>query len=267
MADQNDNSITGSVLLYSTPEPLDPVRHAKLGLRRSDRPFSFAAAQNFFPLQVGEFGAASTNYPIIFVGEAYTPVAVVGLRTGENLYIDETGAYRVGCYIPSYVRRYPFVGARDDQQQRTVVCIDRVFAMWTEDQPDVLLFENGEPSQFTKSCIEFCSQFEQDRARTEAFVELLKSLDLFESKQVNYTPRDADGTAGQPMLVAEHFAVSDVKLNALPAAKLAELRDSGALVQIYAHINSLYGWDRLIFESLARADSAGMAVGVVAGNA
>ncbi|MCA6308605.1 MAG: SapC family protein, partial [Phenylobacterium sp.] len=50
----------------------------------------------------------------------------------------------------------------------------------------------------------------------------------------------------EPQQIAEYFGVSEEKLNALPHDKLAELRDNGALQQIYAHILSLFGWDRLI---------------------
>jgi hypothetical protein len=55
--------------------------------------------------------------------------------------------------------------------------------------------------------------------------------------------------------VAEYFGVSEEKLNALPAEKLKELQTSGALAQIYAHLVSLIGWDRLI--ALDHAPAAG----------
>ena len=57
---------------------------------------------------------------------------------------------------------------------------------------------------------------------------------------------DANGQAGEPQTVAEYFGVSEEKLNALPADKIKELQTSGALAQIYAHLVSLLGWDRLI---------------------
>ena len=62
-----------------------------------------------------------------------------------------------------------------------------------------------------------------------------------------------DGVAGEPQKIAEYFGVSEDKLNALPQEKLAELRDNGALGQIYAHLLSLVGWDRLVSLALARA--------------
>jgi hypothetical protein len=251
-APPQSSRLSGQVLLYVNPEPLDSKVHAKLGMTRSEAPFSFAERQHFVPLQVGEFGPAGSNYPIIFAGDERAPLAVMGVREGENLYINADGSFRVGAYVPGFIRRYPFVVARDEAADRMIVCIDRAFALWTENKPDVLLFENGEPTTFTKNCIEFCGQFDADRLRTEAFVQLLTDLDLLESRQTTFTPRLADGSAGEPQVLAEYFAVSEVKLNALPADKLAELRDNGALAQIYAHINSLFAWDRLINESLVK---------------
>lgn len=248
--------LSGQVLLYVNPEPLDSERHSKLGMLRSDRPFSFAAHQHFVPLHVGEFGPAAINYPIIFAGDQRAPLAVMGINTGENLFISDEGVFRTGAYVPAFIRRYPFVVARDQQLDRMVVCIDRAFHLFTEDSPDVMLFEGGEPSAFTKGCIDFCSQFDADAQMTQSFVKLLGDLDLFETKQTTFTPRTPDGQAGQPQLVAEYFAVSEEKLKALPAAKLAELRDNGALSQIYAHMVSLFGWDRLLMETVERGNLA-----------
>ena len=244
------NPIAGQVLFYEQPEPLDAQRHARLGMMNTDRPFGFASKQHFIPIHVGEFGPASIHYPIIFAGDDRTPLVVTGLIPGENIYIADDGLFRAGVYVPAFIRRYPFVGALDDAGQRTVVCIDRASSLWVEDAGDVRLFENGEPTQYTKNCIEFCSQFDNDRRMTDSFVKLMKDLDLFESQQSKWTPRHPDGTAGEQQLISEFFAISTTKLNALPAAKLVELRDNGALGAIYFHMASLFGWDRVIIECL-----------------
>ena len=115
------------------------------------------------------------------------------------------------------------------------------------------MFEDGKPSAYTQQAMEFCNNFEQERMRTEAFVTLLKDLDLLEVRDAVFTPRNADGTSGEPQKLADYFAVSEDKLKALPAEKLVELRDNGALGQIYAHLVSLLGWDRLIAMTFQRA--------------
>ena len=101
--------------------------------------------------------------------------------------------------------------------------------------------------------MEFCNNFEQERQRTDSFVALLTELDLFDVREAVFTPRDEKGNPGQPQKLADYFAVSEEKLKALSPQKLAELRDNGALGQIYAHLVSLLGWDRLIALAFQRA--------------
>jgi len=244
--------ISGSVLFYSKPEPLNPQLHGKLGVKRMDGPFAFAAKGHAVPLTVGEFQLAAVSGPIIFVGEDKLPLAVMGLNSGENMFLRPDGIFEPGVYVPAYIRRYPFVFADDQAQKQMVLCIDRAADFVVEGGDLPFFDEKGEPSDYTKSCIEFCNNFEMERQRTESFVTLLKTLDLFETKEAKFTPMNPDGTPGEAQKIAEYFGVSEEKLGALPPEKLVELRDNGALPQIYAHLLSLVGWDRLVALAMAR---------------
>ncbi len=86
----------------------------------------------------------------------------------------------------------------------------------------------------------------------ESFVELMKDLDLFETRTQMFTPVNPDGTQGTPQAISEYFAISEIKLKQLPADKVHELLMNGALAQIHAHLMSLLGWDRLINLALFR---------------
>lgn len=243
--------LTGEVLLYGKPEPLSKEQHGALGVVSVAAPFAFAADTHVAPLTVTEFGLAALSYPVIFVGESYQPVAVLGLNQGQNLFIGDDGAWDYDAYVPGYVRRYPFVLAEDKTADRMIVCIDRNAPMLS-DKPEMPFFDKGEPTDLTKNAIEFCNNFETERRRTESFVQLLRDNDLLATREATYTPQNADGTPGAPQRIAEYFAVSEEKLNALPADKLVELRNNGALPQIYAHLVSLSGWDRLIIKAMRR---------------
>jgi len=191
--------------------------------------------------------------PIIFVGDEKLPIAVMGLNAGENMFVRDDGMFEPGVYIPAYVRRYPFVFANDDQNQQMVLCVDRG-ADFIVEGGDMPFFENGQPSEYVKNCMEFCNSFEVERQRTMSFVQVLKDLDLFELKTATFQPPPAqDGSVAEPQTIAEYFGVSEEKLNKLPPEKYIELRDNGALAQIYAHLLSLVGWDRLISLALTRA--------------
>ncbi len=243
---------SGNVLFYGKPEPLSRELHAKIGLRRVAKPFGFAAGSNVVPLTVAEFPVAGLSYPIIFAGERYQPLAVMGVGQGQNLFIKPDGGFELGAYIPAYIRRYPFVLASDQTRGSLVVCIDRSASMLGEDYDLAFFDEKGEPTDYTNGCIQFCNDFETEGRRTESFISLLKELDLFEVKRSTFSPPHPDGAPGQPQPIAEYFAVSEEKLKALPAEKLQELVGNGAVCQIYAHLMSLTGWDRLIAMTLAR---------------
>ena len=248
---QASGPLSGTVLFYTQPEPISFEAHSKLGVTPSDQPYAFVAQTNVVPLTVTEFAPAALSYPIIFVGEQKQPVVAMGLRQNDNMFI-ENGQFRPDAYIPAYVRRYPFVFANDDSQQRMILCIDRA-APFVSENAEVPLFDGDQPSAYVNNAMEFCNNFEQERIRTESFVKLLTDLDLFEVREATFTPRNPDGSAGAVQKLAEYFAISEDKLKALPADKLVELRDNGALGQIYAHLVSLLGWDRLIAMAFTRA--------------
>lgn len=244
--------ITGQVLMYSKPEPLSVEAHGDLGLVSTDHPFAFAFAANAVPVQVTEFGPASINYPVIFAGPERTPLAVMSVRPDENLFITE-GKFDAEAYIPAFIRRYPFVVAANPENEQMIVCIDANAGFLTKNGGDVKLFENGEPTEYTKNAIEFCQNFEIERQRTESFVNLLKELDLLEERKHMVPAANEDGTPGEPLQLSDYFAVSEEKLKAIPTDKLVQLRDTGALQQIYAHMTSLLNWDRLVARTLQRA--------------
>jgi len=251
---QAPGQLSGTVLFYKQPEPLSPEMHGKMGVKTMDGPFGFAREGHAIPLTVGEFPLAAVTGPIIFVGDEKLPIAVMGLNAGENMFLRDDGLFEPGVYIPAYIRRYPFVFANDEAAQKMVLCIDRQAEFVVEKNPDQPFFDDaGQPSQYTKNCIDFCNNFEIERQRTMSFVELLKAHDLFDTKVATFTPMNPDGTQGEPQKIAEYFGVSEEKLNKLPAEKFIELRDNGALGQIYAHLLSLVGWDRLIAVAMARA--------------
>ena len=247
--------ITGNVLFYSKPEPLSSQAHGQLGVSQIAEPFGFLRTAHAVPVTVTEFGMTAAAYPVIFVGNERTPIAAMGVRQGQNLYVDDQGRTDPDYYIPAFVRRYPFVFAADDQSDRLLLCIDRVAPM-ISDSPEVPFFENGEPSKFTNDAIEFCKEFERQRRATSEFTQCVPNLDLFEQRSVSFPPRDNQGTpVGQQQQISDYWAVSEERLNALSDAQYLELKANGAIGAIYAHLVSLLNWPRLI-QRAVRAQQA-----------
>jgi len=262
MADANQGtpSIQGTLPLYKKPEPLNAQAHKGKGLKYGSRPFDFLNATHFVPVTVGEFASAGGDYPLIFLGENRVVVAVMGLREGENLFVDpNTGEYSHFHYLPAFVRRYPFVGAvHTDEADRFTVCVDTQSHLFS-DKPDVQFFdEDGKPTEFTQRAVEFVRRYEGDVVVTQQFINRMKELDLFEEQTTNYQPRDAAGEpVGEPQVVASYWGLSLKKLNELPTKTLEELRDNSYLGAIYAHILSMARWEQVMARAAFRAGAAG----------
>lgn len=254
-AGANQPELTGQVLFYKRPEPLSLEHHRNLGVKQIPAPFAFLRSAHAVPVTVSEFGLVATCFPIIFVGPEKTPVAVMGVRQNENEYVDATGNPDPDVYIPAFARRYPFVFASDPQSDRLLLCIDRDAEM-ISDKPEVPLFENDQPSKFTQDAVEFCKEFERQRRATVEFVEMLDKAGLFEPKSVSFTPRDAAGNAGEAQKIADYFAISEEGLNSLATGPFEDIRATGALAAVYAHMVSLMNWQRVIQRALRRLATA-----------
>lgn len=248
-------AVQGNLPLYKSPEPLSAQKHAGKGLSYTERPFDFLKEAHFVPVTLGEFGSAASRFPIIFLGESKTPVAAMGLRAGENLFVDADGKYEPNAYLPAYVRRYPFVAAtHSGEADRFTVCVDSGSHLFS-DTPEQPFFDaSGQPTDFTNRAIEYVRRFEADVAQTNKFVERLKELDMFEQQQATFQPRDPQGQPqGEPQTVASYWGVSAEKLRGLDPKVLAELRDNTYLGGIYAHMLSMTQWDLLIQRAARRS--------------
>jgi len=245
-----DPQLSGQVMFYRQPEPLSIDKHRGLGVKRVDRPFQFLLAAHVVPITVNEFGIAAGSFPVIFAGPNKTPLAVMGARSGENVFVSPQGDVDPEVYLPAFARRYPFVFAADQSGDRLVLCIDRAAPMIGEN-PEVPLFNGNEPSQYTSEAMEFCKEFERHRRTTENFLKLTTELNLFEQKTVSLTNRKPDGTEEQ-QTIAEYFAVDEDKLMNLPNDKFMQLKENGALGPIYAHMVSLLQWPKIIQRAMYR---------------
>jgi hypothetical protein len=93
--------LSGEVMFYKNPEPLNIESHAKLGLNPSTTPFAFAKAAHAVPLVISEFGPSSLHYPIIFAGRDFQPLAIMSVRADHNLFVGDAGVFEVFIFPPS----------------------------------------------------------------------------------------------------------------------------------------------------------------------
>ncbi len=247
--------IQGTLPLYKKPEPLNAQTHKGKGLKYGNRPFDFLNETHFVPITLGEFAQASGSFPIIFLGNARVPVAVMGLQPGMNLFVDpKSGEFEPFSYLPAFVRRYPFVAAvHTEEQERFTLCVDAGSHLMSDTPDEPFFDEQGQLTPFVQGAMEFVQRYEADAANTTRAVAELNELGLFEEQTTNFQPRDAKGQpVGEPQVVATYWGISHEKLRALSGEKLAEMRDSTVLGAVYAHMLSMARWDLVLARAAAR---------------
>ena len=252
---EKKNAVSGNVMLYTKPTPLSKDAHSKMGVSQVSNPFEFMKKSHFMPITAPEFGSASSSFPIIFAGEARSPLCVMGIRQDENLLVGDDGRYNQDFYMPAFARRYPFVLAGDEANDRFIVCVDEAADCVVKKNPERPFFEGDELSAFSKEAFEFLQAFERDRRATEVMVARFKELDLFEQKEMNFQGNNPDGSLAPKQKIADYFAVTEERIKKLKDKELRELTDNGYLAVAYAHILSLTNWQRMVNMTLRKASA------------
>ncbi|WP_426260896.1 SapC family protein [Sphingomonas sp. DC1100-1] len=224
-------------LFYNGLEPLSSETHATWRVRQLDVA-PFLVGQHAIPITTDEFPLVQRFMPIVFsIGDDAIPLALMGLNEGVNVFVGDDGKLTENnLYVPAYVRRYPYMLARlRPDSEELSLCFDPTSeAIGAFDEGDAL-FENGQPSQVTKSILDFSEQFEQAGARTQAFMNELRELDLLMEGEVTIQPEQE-----QPPFVYRGFQmVNEEKLAALRGDQLRKMSQSGMLPLLYAHLFSL----------------------------
>ena len=241
MSDSDNNQEQPQLpMFYKTSRPLDIEKDATLSLSPPDN-FAFAANTNAIPILLDEFPLASSNYPIVFApGEHPVPVVVVGLEADRNLFVDGDNHWLPGSYLPSYVRRYPFLLMDDPEQKQYVLCIDETSDMLGE-KGEYKLFENGKPTSFTQNAMNFCAQLRQQGETTDEFAKALKSYNLLKENNA-----EIDLPAGTKIQLAGFQIIDPKKFDLLPDKIYLEWRRKGWIGLIFAHLLSTHRWQNLV---------------------
>lgn len=222
------------LLIYERAVPVNPGQHGDLSVK-SGTDYGFARQVNSVPLMAAEFEPACSEYAIVFAGQGkeITPVALLGVRDNENLYVDAKGAWNAK-YIPAFVRRYPFVFSRDEKGETFTLCVDEEFHGVNRAGLGERLFDAaGERTQYLKTVLGFLQAYEAQFEATGAFCRRLIELNLLEPMRADFTLR-----SGKRVTMGGFMSVNRDRLRALSGEALARLAAAGELDLIYAHLHS-----------------------------
>ncbi|MEM8569296.1 MAG: SapC family protein [Pseudomonadota bacterium] len=225
--------MTKQLMIYESVVPISIARHKDTSVK-TGLTFEFAEDLNAVPLLASEFAAASGTFPIVFTSaDPPMPLAVLGLRDQQNLFVDEDKSWS-GRYTPNFLRQYPFVFAKSNDGERLTLCIDDAYeGVNAEGRGERLFDSEGERTQYLRNILEFAQAYQQDFAVTEAFCKRLAEHKLFD-------PMQAQVLVGTEMVTLQGFmAVSKDKLKQLDDEEVLSLFRIDGLELIYRHIASL----------------------------
>jgi hypothetical protein len=236
---------------YTEVVPL--LKTQRVRLARAGEVPPFARALNAIPISYSEFGPASHDYPIVFTtgdgGKTFAPVAVLGMRAGENLFC-QGDRWARGVYLPAYARRHPFCMARVKVQaaerKERLICVEK--AHLDDAQGEALFDDQGEPVDKWRDLQRLLVEYETDLERGRELCAILADYALLQpfSMQANLQQ------GGQMQLTGMH-RVEEARIAHLNVNQFKNLAKKGILGRIYAHLLSLENFARLVQRKAAPA--------------
>jgi hypothetical protein len=238
---------------------LDRGVHRRARIKAVPPDHSAVLGMNAVFCAAAEFGEACKSFPLLFIhaGEAdaatgqapITPVCLLGLQNGQNLFVDAGTGRWTGGYLPAFLRRHPFALVKTTQADGApAVAVDTRFPGFVageEDEADEAdeagavegerLFDDaGEPAPKLQSVLQFLHDFDLAADQTRPIGAHLQSLGLLKEMR-------AQGPlpGGQGFSVDGFLVVDEARLRELPDAAVLALHRNGLLALIHAHLVSL----------------------------
>ena len=235
-----DNNAAALPLFYKKPMALDKQAHVGMSLR-DIMTYDFAAKVNAVPVTIVELPQIMQFYPIAFSAFApATPLAILGLRDNENLFVNEKGEWLADTYIPAYIRRYPFIFAKNDAGNQLTLCIDNPDRCLIRRDSRLLFTPEGELTELTQNALEFCKSYQAAAEQTEAFSAALGKTDIL-------IDRHAEIRIGEDKTItlSGFRQVDEQKFRALPDDTILDWHRQNWSGFVYAHLLSVNNWQKL----------------------
>ena len=227
-------------LFYKAPIPLDGKEHKDLGLQK-EFGLGFTREVNAVPINMIEMPQICHFYPIGFSpDDSATPVAIVGLRDNENLFLRDDDKWEEDTYIPAYIRRYPFIFSELPDKDQLSLCIDLNKEVVEADGEQPFFDKEGKPTQLSQNALEFCKSYHAAAQQTVQFGQALAKSGILVERQAEINIGD-----GKRINFAGFRIIDEKKLAELDAKTFMEWREKGWLPFLYAHLFSGAQWQKL----------------------
>lgn len=182
-----------------------------------------------------EFRAIQNEYPIFFQKNpengGFLPVALVGLRQSENLFLSDRGWD--ADYIPASVKRRPFlIGMQPpksgEETQSHMVYVDMNSPRLSETEGNPVFLSHGGYSPYLETVVEILEYIQYGTELNERFISELLSYELLEVVTLEITLKN-----GEHNNLVGFYTINEEKLAALDGNSVANLHNKGYMQFIY----------------------------------
>lgn len=181
-----------------------------------------------------EFRQLQAHYPIVFQktasGISFEPVALLGLRDGQNLFLGPQGWD--ASYVPLAIERLPFYIGQDGDE--LLVHIDLDSPRISRQDGEAVFLPQGGSSEFLERMTSVLLAIHQGLESTPAFIAALLEHDLLEPFVF-----DVEQPDGATHRLTRYYTIHEERLRALPGRTLEALSKAGHLQAAYMAVASL----------------------------
>lgn len=230
--------------IYKNPIFLNSVTHRSVKVLPVSR-YTFAKELNSVIIVGQEFLESAKFFPVVFIktqSQEIVPVAILGLRNNENLFVNEEGEWKEDTYIPAFFRRYPFILVSNATQDGSYsVCVDSQYDGFGKADGMPLFDDKGNTTDEFKRVIEFLRNYNIQYESTKEMIRMLDEFKLFKDFSANITL-----PAGEKLGFTGLLMVDETAMLNLDDEKILNLFRKGYLAWIYAHLYSLSNFRTLM---------------------
>lgn len=192
--------------------------------------YSFASHENFCPVFLQELPQVIREYYVCFPNNhSDLPHVILGFEQGVNRYVTDKGLWQA-VYIPAFIRRYPFILARDENKvgNKFTLGVDVKSPHLSTSEGERLFTDDGDHSPVLEDRIKLLQAIEKQRTITREAVREIEAGGLFRMQEITMK-------AGEEKVAA----VGGLRMVDEDKLRESELKPGPALQIVYAHLFSI----------------------------
>jgi len=173
--------------MFKNPVVINSEEHSRVRFTPAQN-LSFARDTSHAPVLAFELEEMAKYFPIVFDATTGSPVALFGLKKGNNAYLTEENRWQVPV-LPSALSCYPFGLYRADDSQFLMIMDDSAETLQST-KGKLLYNKNGKgfrPSPLLKSLKERLEVLEKQRHITDIAFRALKEHGVLVENEARFT--------------------------------------------------------------------------------